>query len=71
MQSNRRPNDNDEFANRPARQPDYASENKALVRLARAQTGPETNLWQEIAEASSIAKTFGYCQTLLCLPARR
>ncbi|CAD6561990.1 Sensor histidine kinase RcsC [Paraburkholderia hiiakae] len=52
MESNRAPADNDELANRPARQPDYAAENKALVRLARAQTGPKTNLWQEIAEAA-------------------
>jgi signal transduction histidine kinase/ActR/RegA family two-component response regulator len=52
MESNRALTDNDELADRPARQPDYAAENKALVRLARAQTGPKTSLWQEIAEVA-------------------
>jgi len=41
--------DNDELANRGTRQPDYASENSALVRLAKAQTGPRADLLQEIA----------------------
>ena len=52
MESNRALTDNDELAKRPARQPDYAAENQALVRLAKAQTGPKTSLWQEIAEAA-------------------
>jgi len=52
MESNRPLTGNDELANRPTRQPDYAAENKALVRLARAQTGPKTSLWQEIAEVA-------------------
>ncbi|MFL9911902.1 hypothetical protein [Paraburkholderia sp. RL17-337-BIB-A] len=52
MESNRAPASNDELANRTARQPDYALENRALVRLAKAQTGPKANLLQEIAEAA-------------------
>ncbi|MFM0169141.1 histidine kinase dimerization/phospho-acceptor domain-containing protein [Paraburkholderia sediminicola] len=40
---------NDELANRETRRPDYASENSALVRLAKAQTGPKADLLQEIA----------------------
>ncbi|MFL9898933.1 hybrid sensor histidine kinase/response regulator [Paraburkholderia fungorum] len=52
MESNRAPASNDELANRTARQPDYALENRALVRLAKAQTGPKTNLLQEIAETA-------------------
>jgi signal transduction histidine kinase/CheY-like chemotaxis protein len=52
MGTNLVPGNNDELANRPARQPDYASENSALVRLARAQTGPKSNLLHEVAEAA-------------------
>jgi signal transduction histidine kinase/ActR/RegA family two-component response regulator len=52
MESNRAPASNDELANRTARQPDYALENRALVRLAKAQTGAKANLLQEIAEAA-------------------
>lgn len=52
MKSQRALTDNDELAKRPARQPDYAAENSALVRLAKAQAGPKTVLWQEIADAA-------------------
>ncbi|MCP3722597.1 ATP-binding protein [Paraburkholderia sp. CNPSo 3272] len=55
MESNRALTDNDELAKRPVRQPDYAAENKALVRLAKAQAGPIRHLWQEIAEAALAA----------------
>lgn len=46
------PANNDELANRAARQPDYALENLALVRLAIARMGPKAKLLQEIAEAA-------------------
>ena len=46
------PTDNDQLASRTARQPDYASENSALVRLAIAQTGLKADLLQEIADAA-------------------
>ncbi|MCC8405795.1 hypothetical protein LJ655_28730 [Paraburkholderia sp. MMS20-SJTN17] len=52
MESNHALADNDEFANRPARQPDYASESAGLVRLAAAQMGPRANLLQEIADVA-------------------
>src|ERR1700761_2827647 len=52
MESNGRLGDNGELAKRPARPPDYAAENMALLRLARAQIGPKTRVWQEIAEVA-------------------
>src|ERR1700679_577935 len=40
------------LASRTARQPDYATENQALVRLAKAQTGPRAELLNAIAETA-------------------
>jgi signal transduction histidine kinase/CheY-like chemotaxis protein len=52
MERSRTPTDNDQLASRTARQPDYALENSALVRLARAQAGPKADLLQEIADVA-------------------
>lgn len=52
MERNRAQGNNDELARRPRRPPDYASENSALVRVAKAQIGPKAELLQEIAEAA-------------------
>ncbi|CAB3810678.1 hybrid sensor histidine kinase/response regulator [Paraburkholderia fynbosensis] len=41
-----------ELARRPARTPDYAAENHALVGLARAQAGSRPDLLQAIADAA-------------------
>lgn len=42
----------DDLSSRPARQPDHAAENAALVRLAAAQTGPRESLLDEISQAA-------------------
>ncbi|MGB8419608.1 ATP-binding protein [Paraburkholderia sp.] len=44
--------DNDLLGSRRAREPDYAAENNALVRLAKAQMGAKANLLEQIAEAA-------------------
>jgi signal transduction histidine kinase/ActR/RegA family two-component response regulator len=41
-----------ELGTRPTRVADYAAENSALVRLARAQMGSRQNLLQEVADAA-------------------
>lgn len=45
----------DELAKRATRPPDYASENIALIRMAKAQTGPKVDLLQDVAEAALLA----------------
>ncbi|RFU44485.1 ATP-binding protein [Paraburkholderia sp. DHOC27] len=50
MERSRVPTGNSHLASRTARQPDHASENSSLVRLARAQTGPKAKLLQAIAD---------------------
>ncbi|RFU44493.1 response regulator [Paraburkholderia sp. DHOC27] len=52
MERNRAPYDSDVLSSRAMREPDYALENAALVRLARAQTGPRANLLDEIAQTA-------------------
>ncbi|MFM0390969.1 hybrid sensor histidine kinase/response regulator [Paraburkholderia phytofirmans] len=44
--------DNALLGSRRAREPDYAAENNALVRLAKAQMGAKANLLEQIAEAA-------------------
>lgn len=50
MERNRALDGSDELSSRPARQSDLASENAALVRLARAQTGSRAALLDEISQ---------------------
>lgn len=52
MERNRALDGRDELSSRPARQPDHAAENSALVRLAAAQTGPRENLLHAIAQSA-------------------
>lgn len=52
MERVRTPTDNEVLASRPPRAPDYAAENHALVRIAKAQTRPRSDLLQEIAEVA-------------------
>ena len=52
MESGQTPTSNEMLAARAARAPDYAAENAALVRVARAQTKPKIDLLQEIAEVA-------------------
>ncbi|MFM0334811.1 hybrid sensor histidine kinase/response regulator [Paraburkholderia strydomiana] len=46
------PGNTGELARRPARAPDYAAENQALVALARAQAGSRADLLQAIADTA-------------------
>jgi signal transduction histidine kinase/ActR/RegA family two-component response regulator len=52
MASNRKFAQTEELSRRPARPADYAAENGALLRLARAQSKPRARLLQEIADAA-------------------
>jgi signal transduction histidine kinase/CheY-like chemotaxis protein len=52
MESNRAPSQTDELARRPVRAPDYAAENRALVALARVQSGPRSEFLQAIADTA-------------------
>lgn len=52
MASNRKSAQTEELSRRPARPADYAAENGALLRLARAQSKPRAQLLQEIADAA-------------------